>query len=179
MRIAMFAASLVLAGCDSAPSDFIEPTLDPVEVFSVNVDTGATLAADAEPGKTNGVFVEYATGGAWHVFMTCDSDVSGYACGWDVIASVDPTETLTVTDQTELEADDKVLRVDKGAVRLYFQTDSDTDGVRLTAPPGSPLSLDLIWNGPVDPASTVQWVSGGTVHTGVPSNPVDFTPKTP
>lgn len=170
-------SAMLLSACGPTPTGYVEPQGDPVHVYSVTVDTGETLVA--QPGQGYGVFVEYAAGGEWHVFTTCDADVTGYSCAWDLIASVDGTETLAVTDQTDLEAPDKVLRIDPAAVRLVFQTDSDTDGVRLTGTPGEPLSLDLEWDGPFAASSTLSWFGGGAVHTGAPSDPVDLTPTAP
>jgi hypothetical protein len=177
MRIAVLASALLFVGCGPTPTGYVQPQADPVQVFAVDVDTGETL--EGHPGQGYGVFVEYAAGGDWHLWTTCDSDVTGYACRWDLIASVDATSTLEVTDKTELEAPDQVLRIHQGAVRLVFQTDSDTDGVRLAATPGEPLSLDLEWDGPFIPSSTLSWFGGGAVHSGAPSNPVDLMPTTP
>lgn len=178
MRALLLGSSVLwLSACGSTPTGYSQPQGDPVHVYSVNIDTGETLVP--QPGQGYGVFVEYATGGDWHVFTTCDADVTGYSCAWDLIASVDATETLKVTDQTELEAPDKVLPINGSAVRLVFQTDSDTDGVHLSGTAGEPLSLDIEWDGPFAASSTVSWFGEGAVHTGAPSDPVDLMPTAP
>jgi 2-amino-4-hydroxy-6-hydroxymethyldihydropteridine diphosphokinase len=52
----------------------------------VDVDTGKVMSAT--PGDGVGVFVEYAAGGKWHVWWTCDTNVSQQSCGMDVRISV-------------------------------------------------------------------------------------------
>jgi hypothetical protein len=143
-----------------------------------SIETGQHLTVD--PGKGAGLFVEYDTGGFWHVFATCDSATSvagGASCNWDLIASVDPSNQLTVPDQSDLERNDGVYSVDSGAVHLIFNTDVDIDGVGLaTQPPGIPLTLDVKLDD-VHDSSFVSWISGGAVQTGT-SDPAIFTPTT-
>jgi len=145
-------------------------------VLRVDIDTGETLTADA--GQGAGLFVEYVTGGAYHVFSTCDTDKSGFSCEWRMVASVDPTLALSVKDDGDLEKDDVITRIDKGAVNLLFNSDSDFDGAVLTVPAGEKLRLNVLLDGAVD-ASLVNWVSDGSVRTGAPSDPVDFVPTSP
>jgi hypothetical protein len=178
MRIAIVALGLTLAGCGSpAPDGYYSQPVGPTNALSMDIDTGAQLKSD--PGKGVGVFAEYTAGGEWLVWTTCDTTSSGYLCGFDILASVKPTETLAVEDQTsDLEAPDQVVRVDQGAVRLVLQTGTDTDGVWLTAPAGEALELDVEWDGE-SAGSTLSWPRGGAVQIGAPSNPVELVPTTP
>src|SRR3974377_2212599 len=51
----------------------------------VDVDTNPTL--NAAPGPGVGVFTEYAAGGHWHVWWSCDTSVTGFGCSFDVNVS--------------------------------------------------------------------------------------------
>jgi len=180
-RVATLAMAFATTGCSGGDAGYVPiGAYDPAtsNILVESIDTGEHL--DATPGKGAGVFVEYDAGGNWHIFATCDTDTpqsGGYSCAWDLVASVDPALDLTVVDQADLEASDAVYRLDKGALRLVFQTDVDTDGVRLSAPSGKELSLDVVLDGSHD-ASLVSWVSKQTVQTGT-SDPVDFAPTSP
>jgi hypothetical protein len=190
MRIAIVALSFLLAACGSpSPSGYYysQPSSGPTNVLKMDIDTGGHLVAD--PGKAVGIFAEYTAGGQWLLWTTCDTTSSGYLCGFDIVASVKAGEALAVENQTaDLEDTDKVLRVDDGAVRLIFETDTDTDGVWLTAPAGETLELDAELDGG-DPVicdrntgvcqQIVSWPSGGAVQVGAPSNPVDLVPTAP
>jgi hypothetical protein len=55
-------------------------TLGPVRPMLVRVDTGKTMVAAGGDGA--GVFVEYQTGGHWHISWTCDSLRTGETCSF-------------------------------------------------------------------------------------------------
>jgi hypothetical protein len=149
----------------------------PGSPLRVDIDTDApALTTDAGDGA--GVFVEYMDGGAYHVFSTCDTNKSGYSCQWAIVASIDPTLSLQVTDDGDLEGDDTITRVDEGAVRLVFNSDADFDGAVLSAPAGEKLRLNVVLDGCYD-SSLVSWVSNGSIVSGAPSDPVDFVPTSP
>jgi hypothetical protein len=153
------------------------PYSPPGNVLSVDIDTDAQL--QAEGGKGAGLFVEYATGGKWHVFAACDTTQSGFDCTWDLVVSLpDAKQALTVSDKTDLDASDAVLRVDEGALRLFFRTSTEVDGVRLSAPAGQQLQVDVILDG-VHDGSFVNWVGGGAAKAGAPSDPIIFLPTAP
>lgn len=187
MRVAIVALGFALAACGSPSPDgyYLQPVDSPT-LLSMDIDTGAELGSD--PGKGVGVFVQYKAGGEWLVWTTCDTTSSGYLCGFDIVASVKSAETLAVEDQSaDLEAPDRVVVVDQGAVRLVLQTGADTDGVWLKAPAGVALELDVELDGgpPVtcDEAGNcgniVSWPHGGAVQNGAPSNPVELVPTAP
>jgi hypothetical protein len=148
----------------------------PADVQRVGIDTGGTVSADAGDGA--GLFVEYSTGGEYHVFTTCDTNISKQYCEWRIVASIDPAQSLDFTDDGNFEADDSITRIDDGAVRLVFVSDVDFDGAVLKVPPGEPLRLNWLLDG-FARTDMLSWVSGGTVQTGAPSDPVDLEPTTP
>src|SRR5258706_11303842 len=51
----------------------------------VTVDTDKVM--NATPGDGVGVFIEYKTGGTWHVWWTCDTNKSQKPCAFDVLAT--------------------------------------------------------------------------------------------
>ncbi len=156
------------SACPGAPTD---------QVQHVDIETGEMLTAD--PGQGAGVFVEYAAGGEYHVFATCDTSTSGLSCQWVMVTSIDPTLSLGAKDDGTLEDDDSITRVDKGAVRLLFNSGSDFDGAVLTVPPGEKLRLNVMLDGCYT-TNLVSWISSGTmVQNGAPTDPVDFVPSSP
>jgi hypothetical protein len=52
----------------------------------VDVDPNRTL--NATPGDGVGVFVEYATGGHWHVWWSCDTNKTSQGCAFNVDVTV-------------------------------------------------------------------------------------------
>lgn len=151
----------------------VPPPSQPSEVpITVDIDTGATLTV--EPGEGVGVFVEHRGAGEWRISTSCDTNFSGYACGFQLnLVALD----LTVLETEELESDDVVTQ---GSDLVYFDptTAFDHDGIVLEAEPGAGLRLEVFLDGQSEPRFTY-WIGGGILHTGAPSNPVDFRPVEP
>jgi hypothetical protein len=159
---------------DDVPPGYDPPP--PVQAAGSQIDPGEHI--ETTPGEGAGVFVEYESGGAWHVFLACDSEISGYACVWDLVLSVAAPARLAVEAEA-LESDDLayVQDVDQ-VVRVVTTTDYDFDGVWLTTDPGETLRIDALLDG--YPAHKyLYWVSGGGMHRGAPTNPLDLTPTAP
>lgn len=185
MKLRLIPVSLLVlaplsAGCsshddyyDQYPSD---PYAPPENVLRMSIDTNQTLQAD--PGEGAGLFVEYAEGGEYHVFATCDTNHSDYNCGWSIVASIDPTLSMDFTDDGDLEKGDEITRIDQGAVRLDFLVGADFDGVVLKVPPGERFRLNWLLDS-VAQEDKLSWVSEGAVKTGAPSDPLDLEPTSP
>src|SRR5579872_4762858 len=60
------------------------------------VDTGQTLSAPA--GQGVGVFIEYQTGGHWHLAWTCDTELTGRDCPFVIAVSVASSGTGPAVD---------------------------------------------------------------------------------
>jgi hypothetical protein len=181
LSISLVALAPLAAGCGSHDGYYDGYNYDPgytnpANILRVDIDTDQTLEAD--PGEGAGLFVEYAAGGMYHVFSTCDTNHSNFSCEWLVVASIDPTLSMEVTDDGNLEKDDAITRIDKGAVRLLFVSDADFDGAVLKVPEGERLRLNWLLDGFAD-ATQLSWVSDGSVHTGAPSDPLDLEPTSP
>jgi hypothetical protein len=129
-------------------------------------------------GTVAGVFVEYHCAGLWLVFVTCDTDLSYFACGWDVVALVDPELGLEVTDDAEMDADeDAIVKFDDGGVRLLMRTTSDTDGIFFQTDETASATFDTLIDGLADPL-VYTWVGNDVQHEGGPTNPIELVPPT-
>src|SRR5262245_14485074 len=71
--------SYVLPSPSASASAVPVPTSVPI---TVEVDTGRTL--NAAPGEGIGVFVEYAAGGRWHIWWTCDTLQTSASCNFQL-----------------------------------------------------------------------------------------------
>jgi len=138
-------------------------------IAAVPIDEGAQIQAD--PGAGVGVFVEYQGAGLWRVWTTCDTDVSGADCAFDLYldgADLDASiaEDLEGSDEIEERGD---------SLYVSLLTGADTDGVVVQLADDSALRLEVWLDGALD-ERFVSWISGGQVQTQPPSNPVDFVP---
>lgn len=188
MKLRHFAQALsllALTGCyydngrhhhDCMDGDCTSNT-QPKDVPQSNIDTGATLA-EIQPGQGAGAFVEYAGDGRWHVFTACDTDISHYACRWDIIVSVPSGSVMKSFEGESLEPDDSLDLWDAQSVRLVTDTTSDFDGFFFEATPGSTARVDVyLDDGPAP--RYIYWVGDGGLHQGAPSNPIDLKPTSP
>jgi hypothetical protein len=153
----------------------VDPPIDE-EIFTVGIDEGATLQAD--PGEGVGLFVEYAAGGKWRVWTTCDTNYSKVVCLFDAFVAVDIESQLTDVAEDELEGADFTERLDQGMIRIHAETGTDADAVTFTTPEGAVLALEMYLDDVSQP-QFVYWFGDGVLHTGAPTNPVEFEPTTP
>jgi len=146
-------------------------------VVQATIDTGETLTT--EKGKGAGVFIEYADGGRWHVFTSCDYDLYHEACAWDLLATVQSSGLISnaVIESAETGDGDR-LYSDGASVNLVVSTASDFDGMTFQTTPGATVRFDVLLSGASD-ARYIYWVGEGGVHSGAPSNPIDLKPSTP
>lgn len=136
------------------------------------------MVFEAKPGEGVGIFVEYQTGGKWHIFTTCDTFTSKQVCSFDIFAGGRTAEDLKAYATEETEGFDEVKDLGDGTLELIADTDSDTDGLVVEMNPGSPLRLEVYLDGQ-SAEKFVYWISDDTVHAGVPDNPVQFVPVKP
>jgi hypothetical protein len=184
--ILLAAAPLALGGCiilddddghhGGWQDDTYEPPPPAAEPMLVRIDTDATI--NAEPGEGVGLFVEYAAGGAWRFWTTCDTNYSNVACTFDVLVSVQQPADLVEFSGYDLDGSDAVELYDLGSVYLAISTGSDIDGLMMTTEPGAIVRLEMYLDGVSQPRF-VYWFGDGVLHTGAPTNPVDFEPITP
>jgi hypothetical protein len=147
----------------------------PVETMKVAIDADKTMTT--EPGEGVGLFIEYATGGHWHVYTACDTNLSSFACAFDVIVSViDPATEISNVKTENLTGEEDFIQVDGTAeVHLYTKTTTALNGVTFDATPGAVLEVDTyLDNKPGE--HFVYWIGEGVLHTGAPSNPLQLSP---
>jgi hypothetical protein len=144
-------------------------------VVKATVDTDQTL--EAAPGEGIGVFIEYAAGGTWHVYATCDTKISNMSCAHDVSVTVPAGVGFGGIRHDGLEGADAVREYSDG-LELVTDTSSDFDGVYFETDPGATVRFET-WMDGAPEARYVYWIGGGAVHAGAPSNPLDLVPSKP
>lgn len=159
--------------CQGSECGYVPPT----EIESSSIDTGAELA-EVEAGEGAGAFVEYQGDGAWHVFTACDTNISDYACGWDIIVSAVDGNQLDDFGSDRLENEDYVGKFDSNSVQFISVTDYDFDGFFVQTDPGGHLRVDVYLDGAPAPRF-IYWVGNGGLHKGSPTNPIDLMPTAP
>jgi hypothetical protein len=173
----------VLSGCfvtssnDPAPPPVTEvdpPVLD--TPLQVAITPDKTLQADA--GEGVGIFVEYATGGRWHVWTTCDTNRSAASCNFEVFAIPEQGATISNVQAEALEGGELAEELVDGSAHLSASTSTDFDGMTFDATPGAVVELEVYFDGVPDPR-VVFWFGNDTLHTGAPTDPIDFLPDSP
>jgi hypothetical protein len=181
----LIALSLLAVGCTYEDDDYYDCEYSncgggyqpPTEIESSTIDTGAELA-EIEAGEGAGAFVEYEGDGNWHVFTACDTTVSDYACGWDIIVSAVDGNQLADYGSDRLEGEDYVGQFDSNSVQFIGVTDYDFDGFFVQTDPGGHLRVDVYLDGAPAPRF-IYWVGNGGLHKGSPTNPIDLMPTDP
>jgi hypothetical protein len=205
------AFGLAAAGCvvvsDTGGDGSSGPTPGPTEPPPtdqtpdlVGIDTGKTLTATAGAGA--GMYVEYATGGNWNLFTTCDvnasTNPSHAPCEFDAYVTANTAANLgspvgenldtsycTGGSQQPLSTDGTCSYVETlggSSIHLHTMTGAGTDGMTFTTAPGATIELQMNLAGtesPQVPEDFLYWIGGGVLHTGAPTNPIEFQPSGP
>jgi hypothetical protein len=153
------------------------PTPSTQAPMLVDVDTGQTMTAD--PGKGVGVFIEYAAGGKWHIWWTCDTSTTGQSCDFSVSASV-ATGTIGNLDTTEL-AGGSVTTPTASRVDARVTTSTEVHGLTFTTNAGAVLTVQASVGG-IQDGSFLFFVQDGKVNGGYAgplTNPLQLQGSTP
>jgi hypothetical protein len=142
---------------------------------AVTVDTGQALTTTV--GEGTGVFVEYQAGGHWHVWVSCDTVLTGYGCAYDVTAQVFGGSVSNVRGE-ELESGDVAGSQCADTAYLSVNTGSNLDGMTFDAPAGANIRVTAALGGAIY-KDLIYWVGGGVAHNDANSNPLDLTPSAP
>ncbi len=149
------------------------------QVTLATVDTGVTLTSPA--GQGAGVNVEYQAGGHWHVWWTCDTNLSGLTCNFYVDA-IAQSGSITNVAGDRLESDDVLSTPAANEVTLNTNTSTGVDGVFFDTDPGATINV-LQQIGGVQDGTYFFWTQNGQVlGGGSPSNvadPLEFTASSP
>jgi hypothetical protein len=146
------------------------------------IDTDAQIDIDA--GQGAGIFIEYQSGGHYHVRTSCDTTLSNSPCHWDVI--VDPQSGTTISNVAgeNLEGSDSVHTYPpplnepnaSPSYQLTTETTTEIDGFTFDIDPGASITVDALLDG----ACAVPfffWIGDGALHQGSPSNPLTLVPS--
>jgi hypothetical protein len=174
--LALASASCARAGVDDPTALGALATGGRDEVATVTIDTGATVPLD--PGRSVGLFVQYAAGGHWNVTTTCDTRTSGATCAFDVILSPAPGASFSAVEGHDLSRANNLDLRNDGSMRLVTKTSYAIDGISFDQDPGAIVTLDVLLDGAVQPR-LVRFVSDGSVVEGVPTNPISLSPSEP
>jgi hypothetical protein len=128
----------------------------------VKVDPDQTLVA--MPGNGVGVFSEYRTGGHWHVWWTCDTQITGLSCGYRVAISVG-SGVISNVDGQSLPVTDQLTQPTTQDVVVATLTGSDLSEIFFDASPGESIEVDAQLNGERDGAFLF-FVQSGQVNGG-------------
>jgi hypothetical protein len=154
-------------------------TATAAEAMLVDIDTNRTMTAQAGDGV--GVFTEYAAGGHWHIFWTCDTNRTSFDCGFDVAISTSGPisnttgESLDATDQVRL------AHVATGDLGLVARTSTEIKGVTFDTTPGAAITLDVTVDGERD-GKFLFFVQDGLVNGGYAgslADPLMLEPSSP
>jgi hypothetical protein len=140
------------------------------------IDVDSKIEVDA--GQGAGVYIEYATGGHWHVRTSCDSDKQSTGCNWDVLVYSIEGRTLSNFVAEDLEAGDSLQPFGStpGTFQLTAHTTTDIDGFTFDTDPGAAITVDAVLDG-VCALPYFFWVGDGALHPGSPSNPLTLVPS--
>jgi hypothetical protein len=150
------------------------PTPTPAgKVEEATIDTDQLL--DVDPGVGAGAFIEYESGGTYHVTTSCDVELGG-SCYWDIVVTPLADAALLSVSPVNLEAEDSVTLGSGNQMRLVAKTGKDFDGFSFQTDPGAAIELDaLLDNGAGN--RYLFWVGDGALHSGAPTNPIDLVPS--
>jgi hypothetical protein len=203
LAVAGLLLPLALAGCavyeddhhhhhhqEAPPSSYAEPAPEPAPPSSVvppppasstpllvEVDTGQTMSA--APGEGVGVFVEYASGGLWYVWWTCDTLASGQECAWDVRVAA-KSGTIRNVDASSLPGG-YVTTPNETTLEASATTTTELHGIHFETDPGAVISVTASLDGQASGAYLF-FVQGGQVnggYEGTLTNPLEFQGSTP
>lgn len=110
------------------------------------IDTDQQIDIDAGLGA--GVFIEYATGGHYHVRVSCDTTRSNLACQWQVTvtpgagqATPDAGQAIMNVVGEGLEGNDSVTSVAPNGYQLNAYTTTEIDGFTFDTAPGAAVTV--------------------------------------
>lgn len=143
----------------------------------VEIDTDQTM--DADPGQGVGVFVEYASGGKWHIWWTCDTAKTQQACDFSVTVTA-ASGNVSNTDASQL-AGGFMTTPTPSSVEAKVRTTNEVHGISFDTNAGAVITLKASLGGVTDGAFLF-FVQDGKVNGGFQgklTNPLQLQGKTP
>ena len=187
LPLAFFAAACTYNNGDANRVLDGQPSLDCGTPAQAKIDVDSQIAIDAGQGAS--VFVEYASGGHYHVRVACDTTVAAQraaaagepppnvSCDWDVIVSPEAGHAITSPVAENLEGQDDLhpFPTPTGSYQLTAHTTTEIDGFTFDTDPGASILVDA----QLDNVCTHNfvWVGDGAVHYGSPSSQLTLIPS--
>ena len=143
----------------------------------VQIDTDQTMTAD--PGQGVGVFIEYATGGKWHIWWTCDTAKTDQSCDYSVSATA-KAGNITNADASRLEGGFMTTPT-PSSVEARVTTANEVHGITFETNPGAVITLKASMGG-ISDGAFLFFVQDGKVNGGFEgqlTNPLQLQGNTP
>ncbi len=146
------------------------------EPMQVVIDTDQVMNAD--PGQGVGIFTEYATGGHFRIWWTCDTLKSGQACDVSLAASV--TEGTIGALETDQLGSGTAVATSVSRVEARVTTTDQVHAIAFTTTPGAVVTVAATVGGLRQPGpneSFFFFVQNGQInggYTGPLTNPLQL-----
>jgi hypothetical protein len=154
----------------------------PVAPMLAVVDTGQVM--NAQPGQGVGIFTEYAAGGTWHVWWTCDTARSQLDCDVALSATVAAGQ-VSALDAAELPAG-ALTSPSPSRLEVRVVTSTQVHGLTFRTNPGAIVVLEATIGGlkfgSGAPGSFFFFVQDGKINggfTGPLTNPLQLVGSKP
>jgi len=169
-------AGLLLTAC-AIHSGGNDPPPTSTQPLTVVVDANQTM--NAQGGQGVGVFVQYATGGHWHVFWACDTTLSGLPCDYQIKIT---GTSIANAKSSQFEQTDALDSATTDQLVATTHVTTGIDSVDFDAQPGADMKIDLTMSG-LRSGEFFFFVQNGQVNGNFPSDkltdPLVFEPSTP
>ena len=170
-------AGLLLTACAMHSGNNNEPPPSKTQPLTVVVDTNQTM--NVQGGQGVGVFVQYATGGHWHVFWACDTALSGLPCDYQLTIT---GTSLASAKTSQFEPNDTLDSATADQLVATTHVTTGIDGLDFDAQPGADMKIDLTMSG-LRTGEFFFFVQNGQVNGNFPSDkltdPLIFEPSSP
>lgn len=152
---------VVTPPASSSGDTAVDTSATSTSAMLVDVDSGQTM--NAQPGDGVGVFVEYTTGGHWHVWWTCDTNQSGQSCDFAVSIAA-ATGNISNIDASALVGG-VYSSPSPSSLEAQSTTTLDVKGLRFDTDAGAVITLEASL-GDIKDGSFLFFVQDGKVNGG-------------
>ncbi len=158
-------------GCDAGPPDGEVSPGSPTpsaEPMLGMVDPNVKMSAS--PGEGVGVFTEYANGGHWTIWWTCDTNITSQTCPFDVKVSSAKSEITNAAAMGFSSSDSLVTPANPaagtaGEIEAKTTTTTGVSSIMFDTTPGAKITLTATVGGLYN-GKFLFWVQDGKVNGG-------------
>jgi hypothetical protein len=152
--------------------------VDDAQAMVVQVDPGRTLTAS--PGQGVGLFAQYQAGGHWQLTWSCDTQLTGQSCPYQVTV-VSRGGAITNAMALAPQAGDTLTQPAPEEIDTATLTSTALSGATFDTPAGAQVDVDVLIDG-AKAGVTLFFVQNGTVnggYAGALTDPLVFEPLSP